>query len=443
MKLLGNLYLNSNFYYYLGVIVFVFIMGFFFPTIGIVAKIVFYTFIGLLFIDLFTLTGRGKIISGKRLLPDMFSNGDENPVTIRLTSTFPGSNSVIIFDEIPPQFQIRDMVFHTKIRPESARHINYTLTPFTRGEYSFGDFNAFVEGRFGLLQRRFKIPAKATVPVYPSFLRMRQYELLAISFRLKELGLKKIRKIGHTFEFEQIRQYVQGDDYRTINWRATARRDELMVNQFQDEKSQNVYSVIDMGRTMKMPFGGMTLLDYAINASLVISNIALQKKDKPGLITFHKEIDSIVAANNRGSQLKSLLEILYRQKTQFPEHNYELLYSLIRQKFNQRSLVLLFTNFDTISGMKRYLHYLRAIARYHLLVAIFFENTELEQLMYKDSERIRDIYTGIIAEKLDYEKREIVAELGKYGIQSILTKPKELTVKTINKYLELKARRMI
>src|SRR5690606_40532545 len=123
----------------------------------------------------------------------------------------------------------------------------------------------------------FRVSQNKTVPVYPSFRQMRKYELPAISNRLTEFGIKKIRRIGQNREFEQIKEYVVGDDYRTINWKATARRGTLMVNTYQDERAQQVYAVIDKGRTMKMPFEGMTLLDYDINASLVISNIAIRK----------------------------------------------------------------------------------------------------------------------------------------------------------------------
>ena len=164
--------------------------------------------------------------------------------------------------------------------------ISYFLRPVKRGEYSFGAVNVFASSPIGLVSRRYQFSQNKMVPVYPSYIQMRKYELLAISNRLTDTGIKKIRRVGQHTEFERIREYVPGDDYRTINWKASARKSHLMVNNYQDERSQQVYALIDKGRAMQMPFNGMSLLDYAINASLVISNIAIKKSDKAVLITF-------------------------------------------------------------------------------------------------------------------------------------------------------------
>jgi uncharacterized protein (DUF58 family) len=244
-------------------------------------------------------------------------------------------------------------------------------------------------------------------------------------------------------EFEQIKEYVQGDDVRTINWKATARKGNFMVNQFQDEKSQQVYCLIDKGRNMKMPFEGMTLLDYAINASLVISSIALKKDDKAGLITFSNKIASFLPAEKKQGQINKILQILYKEKTAYLESDSEMLYANIRNRINQRSLLILFTNFETLSSMKRQLPHFRKLAADHLLVVVFFENTELKFLLEKRAGNTEEVYLKTIAEKFEFEKKLIVKELQKYGIHSIFTAPQNLTVNTINKYLEIKARNLI
>jgi uncharacterized protein (DUF58 family) len=218
------------------------------------------------------------------------------------------------------------------------------------------------------------------VPNYPSFLQLRKYMLMAFSNKLLEYGLKKIRRIGHTMEFEQIKDYVPGDDIRNINWKATAKRNQLMVNQYQDERSQPIYSVIDKGRAMKMPFEGLSLLDYAINATLVISNVALKKQDKAGMFTFSRKVENKVIAERRPSQMNTILETLYNIRTNFAESDFSRLYTDIKRSITQRSLLLLYTNFETLDALHRQLPYLQAIAKNHLLVVIFFENTELHQL---------------------------------------------------------------
>jgi len=204
-----------------------------------------------------------------------------------------------------------------------------------------------------------------------------------------------------------------------------------------------VYAIIDKGRTMKMPFEGMTLLDYAINASLVIANIAIRKQDKAGLIAFQHKIQALLPASRRNRQMFLLMEALYKQKTAYKEANFAALYATVKRKITQRSLLLLFTNFESLSGLERQLLYLRRMATQHLVVVIFFKNTELYALLDKEVHSTEEVYHKTIAEKFAFEKKMIVDELAKYGIQSVLTTPQELSVDTINKYLELKARGLI
>jgi uncharacterized protein (DUF58 family) len=293
------------------------------------------------------------------------------------------------------------------------------------------------------VKRRYIFPANKTVKVYPSYIQMRRYQLLAASNKLQEAGVKRIRKIGHSMEFEHIKEYVRGDDYRTINWKATARKADLMVNNYTDERSQQIYCLINKGRVMKMPFGGMTLLDHAINASLVLSNVALVKQDKAGLITFAENLDTFLQADKKPTQMNLLLESLYRQNTQFLEPDFEKLFSIIRNRITNRSLLILFTNFEAIESLQREMPALKKIAHYHLLLVVFFENTELRFLMERKAATIEDIYIKTIAEKFAFEKRLMVKELHKNGIPSILTTPEHLTVNTVNKYLELKTRMSI
>jgi uncharacterized protein (DUF58 family) len=267
--------------------------------------------------------------------------------------------------------------------------------------------------------------------------------LLAFSNKLFEYGLKKIRRIGNTMEFEQIKDYVSGDDIRNINWKATAKRNQLMVNQFQDERSQPIYSVIDKGRAMKMPFDGLSLLDYAINATLVISNVALKKQDKAGMFTFSRKVENKVVAERRPSQMNKILETLYNVNTDFSESDFSRLYIDVKRSLTQRGLLLLYTNFETLDALHRQLPYLQAIAKNHLLVVIFFENTELHKLTNAEASNTFDIFQKTIAEKFMYEKKLIVNELQKHGIQCILTAPEHLTINTINKYLEIKARGLL
>ncbi len=395
------------------------------------------------FLDIIILYATRTGISGKRETPEKFSNGDENPILIQLENYYTFAIDVKIIDEIPEQFQVRDFSIEKKIPASSAIALKYKLRPTERGEYIFGKLNVYVLSILGLVSRRFYFDNEVMVPTYPAYLQLKKYDLLAISNNLTMYGIKKIRRIGHTMEFEQIKDYVLGDDLRTINWKATAKRNQLMVNQFQDEKSQPVYSVIDKGRVMKMPFDGLSLLDYAINATLVLSNVILKKQDKAGMFTFSKKVENIVVAEKRSAQMSMILESLYNVDTDFFESDYGRLYADIKRNIKHRSLILLYTNFETLDALHRQLPYLKGISKSHLLVVVFFKNTELDELIHEDVTTIQEAYDKVIAEKFSFEKRLIVNELKKYGIHSILTSPENLTIDAINKYLEMKARGLV
>ncbi|MGB3606872.1 DUF58 domain-containing protein [Psychroserpens sp.] len=443
MKRIKPFYIQNRFFHACIAIMVLFIMSFIVPRAFAVVKLVLLLLVVLTVLDTIILFAAKNGVKGTRVLPEKFSNGDLNSISLVIQNYYTFKVHVRIIDEIPVQFQVRDFSIKREVEASSSSEIQYQLRPVERGEYHFGKLNIYVTSVFGLIARRFITDDNAMVPTYPSFMQLRKYDLMAISNNLHQYGIKKIRKIGHTMEFEQIKDYVLGDDLRTINWKATAKRNQLMVNQFQDEKSQPVYSIIDKGRVMKMPFNGLTLLDYAINASLVISNVALKKQDKAGIMAFSKKVENIVVAERRSSQMNLILETLYNTSTDFFESDYGRLYADCKRNITQRSLMLLYTNFETLDGLHRQIPYLKGIAKNHLLVVIFFKNTELNTLITNKAETVQQAYDKVIAEKFAFEKRLIVNELQKYGIQSILTSPENLTIDTINKYLEIKARGLL
>ena len=443
MRLFKALYFSPRFHTLAFVLVFSHIFAYLLPAVSIIADLLLYFSLALLIIDYCWLFLTKKGLSAERHCAEKFSNGDENQVSVWVENHYANPVGIALYDELPEQLQIRDQQFSTTLKTGEVKEFNYSIRPTKRGEYHFGNINLLVNTPIGLLKRRYILGTEKTVSVYPSFVQMRKYELLALSNQLQAFGVKKIRRIGNNMEFEQIKNYVSGDDYRKVNWKATARKAALLVNQYQDERSQQVYSVIDKGRVMQMPFEGLSLLDYAINASLVISNIALKKGDKAGIITFQHKVNSILPASSRNMQLNLILEHLYKQKTAYKESDFGQLYANIKRKVTQRSLILLYTNFESLSALHRQLPYLKRIRQHHLLVCIFFENTEVTKLTKSKASDLEEVYTKGIAEQLLLEKRLIAKELQRHGIHSILTPPEQLSVNTINKYLELKSRGLI
>ena len=444
MKLkIKSFYLTRRFFAFVFAAVMLFIAAYIFPALLSAVQIAFFVWLTLVLADAAALYHRRKGIYAVRSVAERLSNGNDNEIFLHIENRYPFLVDIEVIDEIPFQFQKRDVSFREKLNPAQTKAIRYLLRPVKRGEYSFGRVNVFVTDILGFVSRRYSFGKELIVPVYPSYIEMRKYELMAVSNRLTEYGIKRIRRIGHSSEFEHIRPYMEGDDPRTVNPRATARRVELMVNNYQEEKSQQVYCLIDKGRTMQMPFEGMSLLDYSINASLVVSNIALMKEDKAGLITFSNKISNIVPAERRKTHIRKILETLYNQKTLYPESDFEMLYATVRQRITRRSLLILYTNFETGQAMRRQLPYMKQLTTRHLLLVVIFENTELRQITDNKPSDLEGIYRKTIAEQFAYNKILMTKELNRYGIHTILTRPADLTVNIINKYIEFKARGMI
>lgn len=443
-NLYQTLFFSRRMYISLGGNVIFFILAFFFPVLFIPAICCFVLLVAVLLLDMGLLYLRPNgILSMERKAAARFSNGDENEVLLVLGSRYPFAVLATVIDELPFQFQDRDFMLKEKVGPGEEKIFRYVLRPLERGEYDFGNTNVYIQTILGFVSRRFIFRNQEMIAVYPAFSQLRHYEFFTFNSRLNELGGHKRRIIGHSMEFDHIKPYTKGDDVRMLNWKASARTGNLMVNNYVEEKSQQVYCVIDKGRTMKMPFGGLSLLDYAVNASLVFSNVALRKGDRAGLVTFTENKMDILKADNKKLQLNKILEMLYAQETQWQESDYEKLTVQLRTSLSQRSLLILFTNFESMSGLQRQLPYLRRLARYHLLLVVFFENTELKQVTETPAHDVEGIYKQVIAQKFAYEKKLITKELGQYGIMSLMTAPEQLTLNVINKYLELKARMLI
>lgn len=436
------MYLTRRFYYSMLVIILLFCSGYIFSTLFLAGQLALVGFLLIVGVDIFLLYRTRGIYATRQCSP-RFSNGDDNEIRLRVESSYSFPVTISVVDEIPVVFQQRDISFCLKLAGGEGKSITYTLRPTRRGVYSFGRIRVFVSTRIGLVERRFTCAEPEQVKVYPSYLMLHRYELLAMSDNLTEMGIKKIRRVGHQTEFEQIKDYVKGDDYRTINWKASARRHQLMVNVYQDERSQQIYNVIDKGRVMQQAFRGMTLLDYAINASLVLSYVAMRKDDKAGLVTFDDHFGTFVPASKQPGQMQTLLEKLYAQETTYGETDFSALCVHLAKYMNKRSLLILYTNFSNLASMNRQLAYLQQLSRQHRLLVVFFEDADLKDYIAGKPANTEEYYRHVIAEKFAYEKRLIVTTLKQNGIYSVLTTPDKLSIDVINKYLEMKSRQLI
>jgi len=442
MPFFKNLYLTDRFFYVLGTCVFLFFLSYSFSIIFYVALTILLVLVVLMLADIYLLFNK-NMLSVERDLATVLSLNDKNNVILKIESKSSLTLSVKLIDEIPFQFKERDFFMDLKLRGFESSNIQYSLVPLIRGEYVFGNIHVFVKTKLSLVAKRETSASQTTVAVYPSIIEMGRQELLALNHPSFLQGENQNRKRGQSYEFDQIKTYVSGDDLRHINWKASSTTNELMINCYEDERSQQIYSIIDKSRVMKMPFNGLTLFDYAINSTLAFSNIVNKKKDKAGLMIFSKRIDTVLKADRGARNLKKIMYALYKEKYDYSEANYEALYSSIRKNIPNRSLIFLYTNFESIYALERSLTVLRLMNQNHLLVVVFFENTELESYAKEEAKTILDIYQLTIAKKFILEKNQIYKELHKHGIQAIKCRPENLSAVTINAYLDFKTRGLI
>ncbi|MFT4661589.1 MAG: hypothetical protein ACI8XB_001867 [Patiriisocius sp.] len=440
MNKVRDIFIGKRFLLYSGVVILCFALSYALTILFPIAQGLLILYIILMIADLTVIFNAGISLRANRIMPEVLSLGDDNPVEIEIKNDSEVDLKVDLIDELPHQFQTRNLSFEFDLAAQESKTVKHDLRPLTRGEYAFGDIVLYAQSFLSIFKRRITLSSAKVVNVYPSIMQMKSFELIAFSRVATMSGVKKLRRIGASYEFEKIKSYVQGDDIRHINWKATGKRSQLMVNLFEIERSQPIYSVICKSREMMMPFNGLSLLDYAVNTSLAISNIALLKHDKMGLITFSDKIGTTLKASSNKLQLKKILRALFNEKERETEANYELLYRSLSTIATQRALLFLFVNFESLYALERALPILRRINKRHLLVVVFFRNTEIEQYAKNDPEDLREIYQKTIATKLNQEKATIVAKLRQTKIQTVLTTPEDLSMDTINKYLELKSR---
>jgi uncharacterized protein (DUF58 family) len=440
---MGGLYLTWRFYALAGVAIVLFMAAFFIDVLFSLAWLIIVALLLVSAIEIGLLYLRRKPVSGQRKTAERLSNGDRNEILLELQNHHPLPLQAEVYDEVPAQLQVRDFRLLTRLKPGQLRQYRYFITPRERGEYYFGRIMIIISLLSGLWQRRLAISASKTIRVYPSYLQLRRYQLMAINDRFSEGGQKRLRTLGQSMEFDQIRNWQEGDDFRKINWKATAKRQTMMVNHYRDERSQAIYPIIDLGGAMSSAFNHITLLEYAINAALILSDISLFRDDRAGLISYgHKDI-KVTPAKRQHGQMARILDHLYNIDTDFLEADFSRLYSLLLRQIRQRAALFLFTHFETVSAARRKLKWFYNLGRKHLLVLILFRNRDLQNLAAAEGRQIDDLYAAVLAQNMLEVQQKLRYELQQNGVFTLYSNPESLTADTINKYLEIKAKRLI
>lgn len=444
MNFFKSFYLTPRTFIVLGICIALFCIGLVLNLSFIIGQLLLFLLFLTVLVETILLYSKLQLVTSRRILPNRLSNGDENSIELQIRNNSTIDLDLTIYEDLPDLLQLRIWKIAVLLKKSANQKVVYEVRPTQRGIYTWQNTSILCSVSFlAFVARKMTFEDMASISCYPSFEQFKKLPLDALINTFSETNTTHIRKIGQSLEFEQIKDYVSGDNYRHINWKASAKQGRLMLNQYQAERSQDIYMVLDMGRSMKMPFNQQTLLDYAINGSIALTKSILDVKDKAGLITFSSKNCTYLPARSEYKQFGTINDILYNLTTDFLESDFERLYKFVRFKVRQRSLLIIFTNFDSINSLKRNLQYLKAIAQYHLVLVVFFENSEIVEFVNQPASNLREIYSSTIGKHFLSQNQLILKELLKSGIQGLITQPHLLSIETINKYIQIKRKQMI
>ena len=396
----------------------------------------------------YAVTTRPGAIEVERINDSKLSLGAENAITLLLANRGQRPISFELRDEFPYQFISDSATLKGAIAAYDIHEARYHLRPLQRGNYQFGDINIRYLSALRTFVRQARYPAEAQVKVYPNVLDVRKYDLLARRGLLFELGLRANRQFGAGTEFSRLREYNTDDEFRRINWKATARRGKPIAAEYETERSQYIISMIDTGRLMRPPIGdpstgsghGLAKLDYAINTALLLSYVAMLKGDHVGLLTFADDVRTYLAPKRGKGQFYRMLEALYNVQFEPVEADYGQALAYLGVKHKRRSLVIMFTDLVTLDAAKPLIVHMARLAQRHLPLCVVISDPNITRLAAQPPRDSDTVYQRAVAEMLLDERRVVLDTLNRSGVLTLDVPADKLTVSVINKYLELKGR---
>jgi uncharacterized protein (DUF58 family) len=388
----------------------------------------------------YVITTKPTDIEVERINDTKLSLGADNLITLLLANRGRRTVRFLLRDEYPYQFVCDTQMLAGEIAPYDLHEARYHVRPLQRGDYRFGDLNIRYSSALKTFVRQARYPAAAPVKVYPNVLDVRKYDLLARNGLLFELGLRAARVFGVGTEFERLREYNTDDEFRRINWKATARRGKPIAAEYETERSQYIMSVIDTGRLMRPPIGDLAKLDYAINTALLLTYVAILKGDHVGLLTFADDVRTYLAPKRGKGQFYRMLEALYNVQFEPVEADYAQALAYLGVKHKRRSLVVVFTDLVTLDAAKPLIAHMARLAQRHLPLCVVISDPNITRLAAQAPRDSDSVYQRAVAEMLLDERKVVLDTLNRSGVLTLDVPADKLTVSVINKYLELKGR---
>lgn len=391
-----------------------------------------------LIIDYF-ISPKEELTDIERVGTESLSIYEKEPILISVYNKSDYKLNMELIDEIPDfHFKCDSKLMKALIPPHEKQKLQYYVIPTKRGAYSFQAIHVKFRGRLGLCTKQFTLKLPREYKVYPNLKNLRKYRLSICNNRQFKQGQRSIKMIGRGTSFESLREYVPGDEYRKINWPATARGNKPIINQYEPEKNQHVHIMIDTGRPMGYTVRGHRKLDLAVNTALVLSDIVNQNGDQSALLLFNTEVNNMVMPGKGAGHRNKLLEALYHIESNNQTSNYEDAFYYFKKKERHRSIVFLFTDFDTLEEAEDILKVLPMISKNNLVVLILIRNEKLENISQLDVKDTEDLFRKGVSIELLEERRKIISILNKRGILCIECEAEKLEYTAVNKYIQVK-----
>jgi uncharacterized protein (DUF58 family) len=378
----------------------------------------------------------------ERRAPRRVSLNAESEVTLSVQNNGPRPAHLRITDDLPPVLTRLDGdVRELTIRPGHTERATYRVRAARRGDALFGDVHLRVLGPLGLAWRQRRVPREDAVRVQPGVAELRRYRLLGLHNRLRDAGFRAVRQRGEGGSFESLREYVRGDDPRSMDWKASARRGQMIVRQFQVEKRQNVMIAIDAGRLMTQKIGGQERLDYALTAALLLADVAALHGDLVGLLVFSDRVTQYLPPSK--ASLSRMADALGDVHAKMVEPNYPAAFTYLAHQLRRRSLLVMFTDIIDARASSALVAHLGRAAERHLPIAVAIRNPELEAAATLHATDEADVFRRAAAEELLQARAAALAAMQRAGVLVADTRPTDAVPSAVNRYLDVKRRGLL
>lgn len=387
-----------------------------------------------------------QAISARRITQsDALSVATTNAVEVRIRNETAAPIKATVRDEPPAAWEITGGARQADfaLGPYQAATLRYTVTPPARGDFTFGDIYVRVVGPLGLVVRQGQLAAAAPLSVLPNLRAVGDYELLLRRAHLVKTGARRTRVTGTGREFASLRDYTPDDEFRVIDWKATARRGKMTSRTFEAERSQDILLLIDLGRLMRQEIAHTQKLDHVVSAALMLAHVAAEADDRVGLLTFADQARAWLPPRRGRAQSKDILQALYAARAEPVESDYRAAFRFLSARWRKRSLAVLFTDLADPESSAMLLAEIAQLASAHLVVCVVVRDPLIGARARQMPDEPAQVYEKAVAEEVLADRRRALGILSRRRVLIVDAEPQELSAELVARYLTVKGKALL